>query len=367
MALPVQQARGIFTKAYMAAYKERIPVSSFLMSFFTILTFATKTVAIEVQRGTERIAVDVLRGTDGNRNTFSKSTEKEFQPPFYNENFDATSLDRYDVSPFGGNFDGSAATIGYLASDVADKTLTLKEKIDRAKELQCAQILETGIVELKSGDNIDYKRKAGSMVDLTNDGGYWNVAATDIETQLVHGAEFIRTNGKNGTPEFNLVMSGAAWIALKKSDYFKNNANFDQVKLIDISMPQTTAFGAGYMGRISAGAYIFNVWTYDQIYEESKTGVVTRYWPIDQSFMVPVQGTKFNLVHAGVPAILRDTRNAEFSQFIGQVRAEYYLNNYVDEKAKAHVFEIFSAPLAVPVTVDMIYTMKVTSAEIQQG
>ena len=367
MALPVQQARGIFTKAYLAAYKERIPVSSFLMSFFQILTFATKTVAIEVQRGTERIAVDVLRGVDGNRNIFSKSTEKEFQPPFYNENFDATSLDRYDISPFGGNFNGDAATIGYLASDVADKTLALKDKIDRAKENQCAQIFETGIVTLNSGDNIDFKRKADSKVDLAADGGYWGIVATDIEAQLIKGAEFVRQKGKNGTPEFNLVMSGLAYSALKKSNYFSKHANYEQVQLIDIRMPQTSTFGAGYMGRITAGAYIYHIWTYDEVYEYANTGVITRYWPIDYAFMVPVQGTRFNLVHAGVPAILRDTRNAEFSQFIGQVKAEYYLNNYVDEKAKAHVFEIFSAPLAVPVTVDQIYTMKVLDLNAQQG
>ena len=63
-------------------------------------------------------------------------------------------MDRYDVA-FGQNPTASPATIGYLSSDVATKYMTLKGKIERAKEKQCAQVFETGIVTLINGDNID--------------------------------------------------------------------------------------------------------------------------------------------------------------------------------------------------------------------
>lgn len=358
MPLPVQQARNIFTKAYLQAFKENVPTPSFLKSFFDVKTYATKTVGIEVQRGTERIAVDVLRGVDGNRNQFSLSTEKEFMPPFFNENFDATMLDRYD-RVFGMEANFVPATIGYLASDVSEKYALLRAKIERAKEKQCAEIFETGIVTLTNGTNIDFKRNAGSMVDLDVGGSYWNDTGADVEAQLIAGAEYIRQTGKNGTPEFNLVMPGAAWAALKKTDYFTNNANFNKVQLLDINMPQATAFGAGYHGRISAGAYIFNIWTYDEVYEAKTTGTITKYFDATKAFMVPVQGTRFELAHAGVPAIIRDKSNAEFGSMIVSQAAEYWLYNYIDNVGKAHIFEIMSAPLPVPVTVDMIYTMKV--------
>lgn len=355
--LPIQQARNIFTKAYLQAFKENIPTPSFLKSFFDVKKYATKTIGIEVQRGTERIAVDVLRGVDGQRNQFSLSTEKEFMPPFYNENFDATLLDRYD-RVFGAEANQVPATIGYLATDVADKYTMLRAKIERAKEKQCAEVFETGIVVLNNGDNIDFKRKAASKVDV-GAGQYWTTAAADVEAQLIAGAEFIRKQGKNGTPEFNLVISGAAMVALKKTDYFKDNADYKQVQLIDIKMPQTTSFGAGYHGRIVAGAYIINLWTYDEIYEQKDTGVITRYLSENIAFMVPVKGTRFELAHAGVPAIIRDKANAEFGSMIVSKAAEYYLNNYIDNKGKAHIFEIYSAPLSIPVTVDMIYTIQI--------
>ena len=356
--IPVQQAKAIFTKAYLAAFKEKIPVPSFLKTFFNVETTRAKTVSIEVQRGTERIAVDVLRGTDGNRNQFSRWTEKEYMPPFFNENFDATSLDRYDRL-FGVNPEITPEVIGYLANDISDKLMTLRDKIERAKEKQAAQVFETGIVELINGDNIDFKRKAESKVDLGSGGDYWSVTTAGVEADLIAGAEFIRNKGKNGSPIFNLVMSGTGWINLKNTNYFADLANFQQVQLIDVNMPQKESFGAGYMGRISAGAYLFDVWTYDEIYEAAGTGTITRYWPVNYAFMTPSNGTRFTLAHAGVPAIIRDKSNAEFAQFIIQQASEYWINNYIDNPGKAHIFEIMSAPLAVPITIDMIYTMQI--------
>jgi len=355
MSLPIVQARAIFTRTMIDSYREKTPAASFLKSFFNVITATTKTVSIEVQRGTEKIAVDVLRGMDGQRNQFSLSTEKEWMPPFYNENFDNTSLDRYDVV-FGQNDNFSPQTIGYLASDVADKYQALRDKIERAKEKQAAQVLETGIVTLKYGDTIDFKRKAGSLVD--NSANPWTVVGTDVEGQLIASAEFIRRTGKNGTAEFNLITSGTAWVNLKKTDYFKNNANYNQVKLIDINMPQASSLGSSYHGQITAGAYIFNVWTYDEGYT-TDAGVWTPYLNAKKAIVLPVRGSRLVMAHAGVPAIIRDTRNAEFNQFITSVASEYYLNNYIDDKGKAHIFEIYSAPLAVPVTVDMIYTMQI--------
>ena len=357
MSLPLQQTRELFYRAYLAAYKEMIPVTSFLRSFFTTETTTAKTIALQVQRGSEKIAVDIQRGTDGTRNTFSLFTEKEYLPPFFNENFDATLLDRYDL---GFNQDGAPpAVIGGLAMDVADNLNMLRDKIERAKELMCSQVFETGIVTMINGDNIDFKRKAGSIVDLV--GNYWNVAASPIEAQLIAAAEFMRQTGKNGNPVLNLVMSGSAWVDVKNSTYFTNAANFRQVQLIDIRSPQTQAFGAAFHGQLIAGAYLFNVWTYDEVYEAGVAKTITRYFPDNKAFVVPTGGQRFTLAHAGVPAIIRDVNNAEFPQWIQQQAGEYWINNYIDPKAKSHTFEIMSAPVAIPVTVDMIYTMQVNA------
>lgn len=360
MAIQTQQARAIFTQVYLDKFKEMIPAPSFLRSFFATKTFDTRYVGIEVIRGTERIAVDVQRGASGNRNTFSKQSERIYQPPMYNENFDATELDRYD-RVFGEAPDMAPKTIGYLASDVAEKLAMLKAKIERAEEYQCMQVLNTGVVTLTNGDNIDFKRKSGSLVDLSGAGGYWSTTTTDIDAQLTAGGAFLRQYGKTAIAELNLITSSAGLGLLKKTDWWKNNAGyFTQATLLDIHAPQKNSTGAVLHGRITAGGFVFNLWTYDEVYEDS-TGTITRYLPANKAIVVPAMGSRFEMVYAGIPAIIADTTKAEYSQYIQQLAAAYYVNNYIDPIRKTHTFEVLSAPLAVPVSIDQIYTMKISA------
>ena len=356
MAIPRETALGIFSTTMLKSYTELIPSPNFLSSFYTVKTSSAKQIGVEIERGNEMIAVQSLRGTNGNLNTSSLWAGKYFLPPFYNEFGNATALDRYDRTPFVGT-DFTPETIGLFGTDVAKMQLKNRAKIERAKELMCAGVFQTGVVDIKNGDNIDYGRKATSMVDL-GAAGYWGNTDAAIEAQLIAGAEFIRREGKNGTPEFNLVLSGAAYTALKGSDYFAKYANFQNVQLIDVKQPQAKAFSAAYHGRITAGAYLFNIWSYDEIYQDSDE-VYHRYLDQDTAFMTPVSGTRFELSHAGVPAIMRDKSKAEFGKYIAQVAGEYWMYDRVDEANFAHEFGVMSAPLAIPVTVDMIYTMTV--------
>lgn len=354
--LSIQQAYGVLTSAYTTMYQEMIPAPSFLKTFFKVETNRKATVKLEVQRGTEYMAVDVLRGSRGNRNQSSVWSQKEYLPPFYKEYFDATQLDNYD-RVFGQNPDVSdAEVIASMSRDIASEYIKLRDKCERRKELQAAQVFDNGVVTMINGDNINFARKATSMVNLT--GAYWTTAATDIESQLIAGAEFCRRTGKNGTPQFDIIMSGTAWVNLKKSTYFTTLANFNQVSLIDIKRPQTTAFGASYHGQITAGAYLFNVWTYDEVYQ-NESGTITRYWPEKKVVIIPTAGTQFKLSHGGLPMVMKAPGNAEFSETINNVAGEYARYNLIDANASAHYFYLMTACVAIPVTVDMIYTMQV--------
>lgn len=357
MPLNLQGARDILTKTYTAVYNENIPAPSFLKTFFPSRVYPNATVNIEVRRGTEKKASDVLRGTRGNRNTSSRSTEKQYLAPFFKEYFDVTELDNYDRM-FGASPETpSSAVLGLLGRAIGEEYNELRNKIERAKELMCAEVFETGVVTMINGDSIDFKRKSASLVDL-GAAGYWSNVAADVENQLIAAGDFVRQKGKNGTSVFNLVVPGAAYVALKRTTFFKDNANYNNVNLNDIRMPQKDAFGAGYHGTISAGSYTFNIWTYDEGYEDESLNFI-KYWPETKAFVVPVQGTRFELSHAAVPAIIRDTRNAEFTEFIGRISAEYYRTNRIDPNAMAHYFWLMSACVPVPITVDMIYTMQI--------
>lgn len=366
MAIPIQDARGIFTKALVARWNELMEISpkNFLRSFFTKKTTVEKEVSIEVMRGTEKIAVDVLRGTQGNRNTFSKYAEKIFVPPFFNEYFDATELDRYDLL-FGQDASSiNARTVIGMVDQALEKLNILKYKIERSYELQCSQVFESGIVTLVNGDSIDFKRKAASMV-VKDPGDYWSVATVDPRVQLQAGCTFLRQTGKAGDGEFIAIM-GTNVLAAFLNNPFIDNDKIKTVALVDLKIPQVSAMGGVYHGTVSAGPYKIHLWSYPEYYDDAN-GTSTPYIDNDYYYLLPVNSGKFIMSYAGVPAIIRDTRNAEFPAFIRSMESDYYINNYIDPQGKKHVFEILSAGLAIPVSVDRIYSSKVTGTEVQGG
>lgn len=360
MAIPIQQARNIFTKALVSRWNEltELAPKSFLRSFFTKKTTTSKEISIEVMRGTEKIAVDVLRGAGANRNTFSKFSEKIFVPPFYNEDFDGTELDNYDLL-FGQDASNpNTGVIDGLIEGSLEKLEILRHKIERAYELQCGQVLTSGIVQLTSGDNIDYKRKAASMV-VKASGAYWTVDTVDPRIHLREGCDFLRHTGKAGSAEFNAILGADVLTALLANPFIDND-KIKTLSLVDLKMPQVKAEGGVYHGTISAGPYKIHLWSYPETYENS-SGTATPYIADDYYVLLPTTSARFVLSFASVPAIVRDTKNAEFPAFIRQMKADYYINNYIDEKGKKHVFEIMSAGLAVPVSVDRMYSSKVVA------
>jgi len=366
MAIPIQEARGIFTKTLMARWNElsEIEPKNFLRSFFTKKTTTSKEISIEVMRGTEKIAVDVLRGNNGNRNTFSKHAEKILVPPFFNEYFDLTELDRYDLL-YGQ--DATNPTVGVITGMIdqaLEKLNILKYKIERAYELQCAQVFTSGIVQLTNGDNVDYKRKAASMV-VKDQADYWSVDAVDPRSDFITGAEFLRKTGKATDGEFNVILGSQALIDLLANPFIDND-KIKTLPLIELQMPQTNSMGGVYHGTLSAGAYKVHLWSYPEYYDNA-SGVSTAYVDSTYMFMLPKNSGKFVMSFAGVPAIIRDQRNAEFPEYIRQMEADYFINNYIDPFGKKHVFEILSAGLAVPVSVDRIYSSQVTGTAIPQN
>jgi hypothetical protein len=358
MNIPIQQARGLFTQALVDTWRERVVPTNFLRSFFVENTNDTRYVDIEVRRGRERIASDVLRGTEGNRNQVSRSTQKVFEPPYYREYLNVTEIDLYD-RVFGEEATSvSDNMLTRVIDKVAEDVLDMQDKIERAHELQCAQVLQTGIVLLQNAVDIDYKRKAASLVDLTAP-NYWDQATSTPLQDFEAGGNFLRSDGKIQTGVYNAVMRGPVLNALLDNAQFKARADLRRVSLVDITMPSDRVLGVGSVlhGEISAGSYKIRLWTYDEEYE-LKDGTKVKYIDGNKVILLP-EAPRFKFEYGAVPKIVRDTGNAEFPEFIGQVAAKFSLGNWIDRRADAHYFDVKSAGLAVPVGVDHVYTMQV--------
>jgi hypothetical protein len=345
--IPVQDARGIFTKGLISVYKEKTTVTSFLRSFFTPVESMTKEVSIAVRRGTEKVATDVVRYSDGNRNTFDKSSEKLFVPPLYHEYLTANDHRLYD-QVITALAEGNTTYFAEMTAELAEDLMELQNKIERAVELQCAQIMQTGIITLNSNTDIDFKRKAASIVayNAAND---FSVNTVDPSAVIRTGCEFIRQKGKSQGGTFNSILGGEALNALINNDIIKERGDVRDYDLMNIREPQRNAVGATLHGQLSCGAYKVNLWTYPEYYDNA-SGTSTPYIDPKKVIVMP-ESPKFTLAYAAVPQLIE---NGTIPQ-----RGAYLVQEFMDRKKTAHEIHIKSAPVAIPVAIDQLYTVTV--------
>lgn len=345
-ALPLVQLRNLLTTQTIAVMKETVQPTSFLRSFFPTKTSMTKTVSVEVQRGTEKVAVDVMRGTNSNLNEFGRSTVREYLPPLYDEYFVLSNLDVYDTAIAA----QTPASIANVIEQSAEKMLLMRNKIERAIELQAASVLQTGIVTLSNGDNINYNRKAASMVDINVGGDYWDTAGSDPIKDLENACIFLRKVGKAQGQVVNAIMGDTALAAFLNDPAVKSRADIRNMNFDAFAVGLRDSVGSVPIGQVNAGQYIVNIWSYSEFYDNT-SNVSTPYIAPGNVIVMPAN-TQFVTAFAAVPQLL--SGGGEAPQ-----RGEYLISDYIDERGSNHEMRIKSAPLVIPVSIDRIYTMKV--------
>lgn len=357
MSITLNQHRANLTQALVASFKEQTALRSGFAAFFPPKTTTAKQVSIEVQRNGKPIAVDVQRCTDPVRNLFSKSTEKIFVPPYFHESFDFTSCQSYDVT-FGRGVAPAGSFMQDLFQNANDELVAIQNKIKRAILLQQSQVLQTGIVTLTSGDNIDYKRKAGSMVTKTVAGEKWTAPTTsDPIKDLKAGCEFLRGTGNSGASAVNAIMGSAAFDNFMASTKVQALGDIRNVNRLAIDMPMFDGVsGLTLQAKVGAGDFIVYIWTYNETYENASQ-VETRYLDTNTVVMLPTDFVG-HTVHAGLPAVMGDPISG---QYVANVEAEYLVYDVIDQVKRSWQFIVDSAPLVIPVSVDRIYTLVTTS------
>lgn len=355
--ISLNKHREGLTKALVATFSDAVDVKDGFAAFFPTKITNTKNISIEVQRNGKPLAVDVLRCTDPIRNIFDKSTEKIFTPPYFKLSFDFTSCDAYDIT-FGRGMAPSGAAMSDLFASANNELTALKNMVKRAIQKQYSDVLQTGIVTLNSGDNIDYKRKAGSMVVKTVAGEKWTAPTTsDPIADLKAGCEFLRSTGKSGSSTINAIMGSTAFTNFKTSTKVQNEADIRNINRIDLGMPQfDNVSGLVYQGQVGAGDFVVNLWTYNETYEDAN-GNEVRFLGTNNVVMLP-DDFKGLTVYAGLPAVMGDPISG---QYVGVQEAEFNVYDVIDQVKMSWEYILQSAPLVVPVSIDRIYTLQTTS------
>jgi len=358
MGLSLNQHKAAITKRTIAKFSDATTPEYALGGFFPSKTTTEKMVSIEVRRNKRLIAADVQRGTRGNVNNFDRYSEKLYVPPFFKESFNFVDLDVYNVT-FGQQTDPSPNQALSLINGATEHLLLLKQKIEGSKELQRSQVIQTGIVTMINGDNVDFKRNADSIPDL-GAGNYWADSGVNPITSIEEGIKFIRQEGKSTSRRFNLILGGQAYTDLVNNPKFKELADIRNYNIITLGNNVfENRMGMNYQLSLVVKNGQLDIWTYDEFYENAD-GSYTEFIDQKNAVLLP-QDFIGHHAHAGVPNILRDTTNAEFPEWIMQTAAEYNINNYVDPANLAHWFDVYSAPLAIPVSVDRMWCGKVVA------
>lgn len=346
MILSTTQAKGLLTETLVDIYKLHRKPNNFLRGFFKEKTTPSAAVSIAVERGLEKVAVDVVRGSLGNRNAFSLSTEKTIVPPYYREYFDVTDLQLYDR--LFGAVEVSDAVVAAFAEDVVEKRIALENKINRSYELQCAQALTTGIVQLTGGISINFNRKAGSLVD-PGASAYFAAADSDPFALFTAGAGFLRNTGKSGDAVFNAILGSTALANLFANTKFLNRQNLFNLSFDAVTGPaRDNNTGADYHGTITAGSYKIQLWSYSDTYDDA-SNVATPYIDPKQVIMFPAN-PRFILAYGAVPQLAKPGSPVKQGKFVWA--------EYIDEREASHVWDVKSAGVAIPVAIDQIYTFK---------
>lgn len=346
--IPIQNAASLYTKKLIDYFRERPVPTGFLRSFFPVETSMTETVSIVVKRGTEKIAVDVKRYSDGNRNSFDRSTEKIIKPPLYHEWLSMNEHELYKVC-IEAIAEGKTTYFRELVSKQAEDLMTMKDKIERSIELQCAQVLDNGVVQLENYTDIDFKRKATSIVayNAAND---FSINTVDPATVFKNGGKFLRTVGKVQTGRIVAILGEDVLEALANNTFIKERGDikdYDEMKLI---APIRDSLGRAYHGYISAGAYTFDLFTYPEYYD-TETAEHIAYVDPKKLILIPPK-PRFKLAFAAVPQLINNDGT------IPQ-RGEYLMLEDFNVAQGYHRVHMKTAPIAVPVAVDQIYTITV--------
>lgn len=357
MSISLTEARNRYTNTLIGFYQQLTTPTGFLRSDFADEVSTTKYVSFDVQRFGEQVAVDVQRGTEGNTNTFDENMNKLFLPPYYREKFHATSMDLYDRALGSPLID--EGVYAQLVQETAKRMKHLQNKIDRAAELQCAQVKEFGIVTLKDGTIINFKRR-GEMMSVLGDGNWWASAGVDPYKTIEGSAKRLRQIGKmEGGGTVNVLCGEDAWTDFMNNDVVKQRNDIKVWKLDDIVPPARGVVGGVYHGTVTCGSYTAHMWTYPEFYDHPTTGVSTPYWNPKKICVTPYHKPKFVLAYGAVPRLLMGKQPVASLGTTTDVMGKYVIGDYTDSRIDSHIFDIKSAFVAIPMAVDQMDTVQV--------
>lgn len=266
-------------------------------NFFGEKTYKTKGFNFWVNRQGREVAVDINPYERGNINTLNKSTNKFFNPPTFDESTVYSAFEEFETiqGATDGKVDGEIFKA--LVEKTSKELVLARQKIERAEELQRSQALLTGIVTLKNGDNIDFKRKAALLVAYNAAHG-WDVATVDPELILIQLIEAMVTEGSvDATTPLNVIVGANALTEFKNNPIRQKQGDIKDQVYMALSTGKTIK-NLTPQGSYSAGNYTVNFWGYSGYYKDPVSGLTLPYMDSKKIVVLP-NTVPFEMVYCG--------------------------------------------------------------------
>lgn len=362
----LSQAFPQYTQRMVDIYHEKVKPTNFLRSYFPSKVVPTKLISYMVSRGFEQVAIDVWRGDEGNRNQWTQSSEKILEPFYFRENFDLTSLQVYDAL-FMPQLQQNTAQIMLLLDTIVEKQLEQQYKIERAIEIMCAQVLQTRKLTGRTGGTgvtYDFMAKAESFLTPTT---AWDQAGSDPFKDIAKQCDFLRTKGKMMGKTVDVIMDEVAMAAFLGNAKVLARQNLFNYQPDQLTQPiaQAESVGSVELGIFTANGYRCRLTSYNQYY--------------DTNIAVAADGknvtaTATPYLNPGIVIILPSNADMKFATYFGAVPqvvmpgAMPIVGDFVNwdwqtPDRKAHLFEVESAPLVVPIKIDQITSIQAVPAQ----
>jgi hypothetical protein len=238
---------------------------------------------------------------------------------------------------------------------VLNKTfIKMADMIKRSIELQAAQVLQTGRLDLLDENGavayqLDYRPKSTHFPMVTVD---WSEGASTPIDDLRALASVIRDDGLYD-PKI-LIMGEQAYMDFIAKQEVKELFKQDELALGRLS-PQIVNKGGNYMGYIFLGSYRYEIFTYNGRYIPYNGGAKRKFLDDNKVIMLCDPGDlEFRLVFGDIPSIGMEE---PFSQFVSDrvtVEGSIDLHPYVyrDDRRKTYAGQLASRPICIPVSID---------------
>lgn len=341
------------TKKLLETYREQNPqIPGFFTSLFTPKYFKSEAVTIDIVRSGQTIA-PVLPdfGAGLNRSGNQGFTSKDYVPAVYGEEFAIPTHTLLKRQAGQDNFKDPAYMQALLDGFRAEIRVR-EEKIRRAIEIQCSQVLRLGTLNLPDASGAlvaiaDFQPKVThAMVGVTND---WDLLSGTTRLADVQGAaDTIKKD--SGLKVDRLYAGGKAMASLLADPAVLQQTAATGTKIGQQVPPRESAYGI-YHGVISVGNHQLELWTSDQFYINA-AGSAVNYLG-DWEVIVASSQARLDLAFGDIPNEFPDPRVAGLG--IGRLSGgsmDLITNAWVSPNGRNIMGSVEARPLAIPVAID---------------